>query len=262
MPTALARTAVLSVPLALVPIIGPAAASWIGGRGAREGAIAAAVVAALLWTGALWWLSGQSVNVSGTTVALGPLLFLAPVISGGLVAGGLCAAGKRSYMAAALVVLAAGTSWSGYQFGPVWSLLGQFRTEPETAARDTGGCPDNLRKLYTASRLYADSWDDMLPPADVWMDRISEYVGDDSAMRCPAVGDAASGKHGYAMNRDMGSTAAGEAARPETTPLHYDSATLDRNANDAFTSLPRPGRHNGKNNAVYLDGHVEALDAP
>ncbi len=262
LPKATLRTAVLSVPLALVPIIGPVAASWIGCRGARGGAVVAGLIVAGLWAGALWWVSGQSVNVSGTTVTLGPLAFLIPVVAGGLAAGGLLAQGRRATTVTGVLVLAVGTAWSGYQFGPVWTLVGEFGAQPQAVTNDPGGCPENLKKLYTAARLYADSWDDMLPPADVWMDRLSEYVGDENAMACPAVGDAKAGKHGYAMNRALGSKAIGEASNPQETPLYYDSSTLERNANDDVSSLPSPGRHGGKNNSVYLDGHVTGQARP
>ncbi|MBM3496343.1 MAG: hypothetical protein FJX72_18775, partial [Armatimonadetes bacterium] len=181
---------------------------------------------------------------------------LAPSIAGGLIAGGMCAAGGRGPVSVGVVALAVGSAWSAYQIGPVWTLVSEFRPAAPMREADAGGCPDNLRKLHTAARLYADSWDDVLPPSEVWMDRISEYVGDEGAMRCPAV---AGDRYGYAMYDALGARVAGEVASPEREPLFYDSTAATRNGHDPFSSLPKPGRHDGSNNVVYLDGHTGGI---
>ena len=43
------------------------------------------------------------------------------------------------------------------------------------------------------------------------------------------------------------------------TPLLYDSTDLAKNAHDSLTSLPKPGRHGGKNNILFCDGHIESV---
>jgi prepilin-type processing-associated H-X9-DG protein len=261
-PAAFVRTMLLSVPLVLIPVAGPFVAALLGGRGAGRSAAGAGMGAAALWVALLWWASGQSLMVGGTSVSLGPFLLLAPVIAGGLIGGGLCAAGGSAKVGVGVLVLLAGAVWSGVQVGPVWTLLSEFRPQQQAEAGDVGGCPDNLKKLYTAARLYADSWDDMLPPADVWMDRISEYVGDASALRCPSVAKGTEKQYGYAMNSALSGKVISGLGKQATTPLFYDSSSLGRNASDPVSSLPKPGRHGGRNNAVYLDGHVAEVGAP
>ena len=38
----------------------------------------------------------------------------------------------------------------------------------------------------------------------------------------------------------------------------YESVKLVRNASDRFESLPNPGRHEGRSNVAYADGHAKA----
>lgn len=202
-------------------------------------------------------------NVGGTSVSLGPLMLVIPAVVGGLLAGGLLATGQRGGTPIGIVVLVAGVAWTGFQFEPVVTLVREFKpAAPQQASANTGGCPENLKRLYTAARLYADSWDDMLPPPDVWMDRITEYAQDTSVFRCPAVAQGSADRYGYAMNRDAGARALWEISAPADVPAFYDSTSLGRNANDAYSSLPVPGRHGGSNNVVFLDGHVKAVESP
>jgi prepilin-type processing-associated H-X9-DG protein len=44
------------------------------------------------------------------------------------------------------------------------------------------------------------------------------------------------------------------------TPLAFDSSTLTKNAHDPMTSLPKPGRHGGRNNILFCDGHIEMVE--
>jgi prepilin-type processing-associated H-X9-DG protein len=41
--------------------------------------------------------------------------------------------------------------------------------------------------------------------------------------------------------------------------MQYDSTNLIRSASDAESSLPNPGRHAGRNNVSYADGHARSV---
>jgi prepilin-type processing-associated H-X9-DG protein len=41
--------------------------------------------------------------------------------------------------------------------------------------------------------------------------------------------------------------------------MFYDSSNLARNATDPVSSLVLGGRHSGKNNFTYADGHVKGI---
>ena len=71
---------------------------------------------------------------------------------------------------------------------------------------------------------------------------------------------------GYALNDALAGKKLNLNGKPlktlpnaSTTPLLYDSTNVSKNAHDAVASLPRPGRHGGRNNILYLDGHVAAV---
>ena len=46
---------------------------------------------------------------------------------------------------------------------------------------------------------------------------------------------------------------------PDDTVMFYDSSNLARNATDPVSSLVLGGRHSGKNNFTYADGHVKGI---
>jgi prepilin-type processing-associated H-X9-DG protein len=84
-------------------------------------------------------------------------------------------------------------------------------------------------------------------------------------LHCPAISNRQDDKFGYAFNaelsaRPMNGKPLKEMPNAATTPLLYDSTNLAKNAQDKTTSLPRPGRHSGRNNILYCDGHVAAVE--
>ena len=126
-------------------------------------------------------------------------------------------------------------------------------------------CPANLASLYTAFKLYAES-NGALPDAANWEsnDELVSKVQRDEWLHCPAVSNRQDQKYGYAYNTaiagiKLGGKKLAEIPNAATTPLLYDSTHLEKSAADAVTSLPRPGRHGGRNNILYCDGHVEAV---
>ena len=127
-------------------------------------------------------------------------------------------------------------------------------------------CPANLKALWTAFNLYAQDWD-AFPLAPNWCknsDLVSR-VPHNSELHCPAVSNGHDSNYGYAYNDKLSGlslgtkTALSQLPHASTTPLLYDSSNLSESAHDAFTSLPVPGRHDGKDYVVYLDGHVASV---
>ena len=83
------------------------------------------------------------------------------------------------------------------------------------------------------------------------------YIRAPKVYHCPAAGQNDPTIFGYAYNDALNNHALNKVDSPQTTFLTYDSATLTKNAHDAMTSLPAPGRHNGGNNASFADGHAK-----
>jgi prepilin-type processing-associated H-X9-DG protein len=142
--------------------------------------------------------------------------------------------------------------------------LGLDKTEKYEPEKNKA-CPENLRSLYIAFSMYAQDWD-ALPPAANWLenDDLTSKVRQDEWLHCPAVSNRRDDKFGYAYNESVAGRALNHKPLKEMpdavkTPLVYDSTNLAKNAHDAVTSLPKPGRHGGRNNILYCDGHVEAV---
>lgn len=134
------------------------------------------------------------------------------------------------------------------------------------ADTDRRSCPANLKALWTAFNLYAQDWD-ALPLAPNWCknsDLVSR-VPHNYELHCPAVSNGHDTVYGYAYNDKLSGLSLGtktglnQLPNASTTPLLYDSSNLTESAHDAFTSLPVPGRHSGKDYVVYMDGHVAAV---
>jgi prepilin-type processing-associated H-X9-DG protein len=126
-------------------------------------------------------------------------------------------------------------------------------------------CPGNLTSLYKAIAIYAQDWD-ALPPAANWNtnDDLVSKVARNEWLHCPAVSNRHDAKFGYAFNDALsGMPVHGKSLKDlpgaAKTPLIYDSSDLGANAHDGFRSLPHPGRHSGRDNVLFLDGHVESI---
>lgn len=259
---ALAWVLGLSIVLGWLPVIGPLIAGFVGGRAARRVGVAlgAALIPAVLWAGMLYGVSHSEFKVGETHIFPGPLGFLAPVTACALLAGALAGAGGRGARSAGAVILTVGLFWFVPKARDVWQVVEQIRSaqapyEPEKNKT----CPENLKQLYNAVMLYADSWDNTLPPAEIWMTAIKENVPKDEWLHCPEVAGAGGEHYGYAMNAALGGKRVSDMKDAAKTPLFYDSTDVKVDAHDAVSSLPKPGRHGGRNNILYLDGHVESV---
>lgn len=228
-------------------------------------------------TVALWGGTRRLAAQHGPIVTHEALL-LGLGIGGGLVLGTLCglafmrATGSSRKTANALVsvvlvaifALAVRESFLHrlQQLAHIWEQIAPPSAQKATT-QTVANCPEHLKALWNAFNLYAQDWD-ALPPAKGWMDNqdIASKVPHNEDFHCPAVSNGRDDNFGYAYNDSLAgkslSSRNGLAQLPQaaSTPLIYDSANLAKSAHDAFASLPKPGRHNGKDYVVYLDGHV------
>lgn len=122
-------------------------------------------------------------------------------------------------------------------------------------------CLSNLRRMGLAAVMYQSDYDGASPPASQWMDKLTLYTNGggkkEDLYTCPVVRSRQSGTYGYAYNRSIADKPVSKILNPETKLMIYDSSTQARNASDAGTSLPSPGRHSGGNNIAYVDGHAK-----
>lgn len=145
------------------------------------------------------------------------------------------------------------------------------------ANRDAGRtrtCLANVRQSAIAMQTYAQDYDDRLPPAASWMDASAAYAEqsgskDKTVFHCPAAQVKDPSAYGYAFNTKFALKPISKITNPAVAPLLYDSTNLARNASDAVTSLPSPGRHRSRrfrpggpgpfNIMGYADGHAKSV---
>jgi len=261
----LAGLAVAALVMGVLPLAGPLVGGLLVGRraGAAGRAFAAALVPALLWAGVLLWASGREARIKDVTVALGPLWFLAPPTAAAYLGGALLGARGAFAKIAGLFVLAAGL-WAprcglAGNAREVWKAVEDLREATamtyEPARNKT--CPENLKQLYNAVMLYAESWDDRYPPADRWMTAIKDNVPRDEWLHCPDAVARDPKAFGYAMNPALGGAERSSVKDPARTPLFYDSSALEMDAAAPVETMA--GRHMGRANVVYVDGRVDSV---
>lgn len=148
------------------------------------------------------------------------------------------------------------------------------RTEPEAfrkareAARAASSM-SNLRQIALAILLYAQAHNDRLPDADHWVDEVLPFWLDPKATQVEKERSAqalfrdpsapAGQNWTYAFNRHLSGLPLSSLKDPVNTVLVFESTTAVKNAADAGTSLPRPGRHSAGSHYAFADGHVRLI---
>ena len=144
----------------------------------------------------------------------------------------------------------------GVAFAILWPVFEKADARPRR-----GGCVSNLKQLGLGLIMYSSDADDRFPPRDLWADTIVPYTKNPDLFFDPALrkGDD-KGPYAYAFNGAL--SLAKPPPKAETVPMVYDSVVPLRNASDLVTSLPTPGRHNGRDNVAYADGHARSVPPP
>jgi len=189
---------------------------------------------------------------------------------GGTAAGVSKARSNRSRISAGIALLFVSADLAAFyslnhqltEIAASLGITGKRVVKYEPAANKD--CPENLKSLYLAFSLYVES-NGSLPPAEGWMDNpeLVSRVQKDEWLHCPQVSDRHDAIYGYAYNEDVaGKSLDGkklqEMPNAHNIPLLYDSSNLARSAHDKVSSMPKEGRHGGRNNVLFCDGHIEA----
>lgn len=111
-----------------------------------------------------------------------------------------------------------------------------------TAAADPAACSKNLKSLSMAVMMYAQNYDNTLPPMKntVQLQRsLLRYVKNRAIFNCPVT------KAAYAPNPALHCKELAKVKKPGTVEMLYDS---------------KP--HGGMRTVAYADGKVKAVKAP
>lgn len=135
------------------------------------------------------------------------------------------------------------------------AILFPVFSQAREAAR-SASCMSNEKQMSLGLLMYAQDYDQKLPPSTQWMALESPYIKNDSVYHCPSLHADGPTAYGYAMYSPLSGTLTTDVANPQQVPLLFDSSNLAYNATDTGTSFANPPRHRGSNNVAYLDGHA------
>ncbi len=172
---------------------------------------------------------------------------------------------KRVVLFSFIFVFAAVFYWIFPLLTPLFNIL-QIQCSPKRQY-DPQACIENMKNLSSALQLYMEA-NDNYPPAEVWMDELSNYLRTDDLtpgdqqkkLQCPDLARTDPNAYGYAYNAQIAEKWTDEIEDPANTPAIYDSTKTGRNAHDKlpFESLPKTPREGG-NNVIWADGHVSPV---
>lgn len=251
---------ILGILIGWIPVIGPLVAGTVAGRKARTstGAVMATVLPSALIASAFVWLSRHPIQ--GTVI--GEIAVLAPITAACMIGAALVSARPGFGRLAGLIAVTGGLVWVGIEAPEIWNvgkIARDLVSRPASSPEKNKTCSENLSELWKAALNYAEGHDQKLPPAEKWLDEIKPYVTKDEWLHCPVIAKSGGAKFGYAMNPELSGKNPDSVTDKAKTALFYDSTDTAGNAHAGLESLPKPGRHGGRNNIVYLDGHVEAV---
>lgn len=148
-------------------------------------------------------------------------------------------------------------SLASYLFGVLF--VGLMFVKPFFSARAVSQstvCRSNLKQLSAALLMYAQDFDETLPPARRWGDSAVDYLPDtpgEIVFRCPSSDTS----YGFAFNRALDQIPLVRIGTPESMVLLLETDATNRNALGEQSSLPNPPRHYGGVNIAYANGTVK-----
>lgn len=121
------------------------------------------------------------------------------------------------------------------------------------------GCISHLKQISLATTMYVQDNDGRLPDARRWLFELAIYNQKlhHALSSCPA----SELTYGYAMNRNLSGAILEEVQQPERTVLFFECDSGQCSAHDAGESLPKAGRHKGRNVFLFADTTLRVLDA-
>ncbi|MHB1000098.1 MAG: DUF4190 domain-containing protein [Armatimonadota bacterium] len=161
---------------------------------------------------------------------------------------------KGSGMAVAGITIGAVSMFIFFIAGIMGAIMYPVFSRARDEARGVG-CMANVKRVSLSMQMYASEWNDSLPPADGWNDKVRPYVGNDSIFRCPS---ARSKMPAYAVNSKFASKKSVEIASPDKKVLIFETEPGRNKAGGSEMMLPAP-RHADKYSIGFADGHAKSI---
>ena len=129
-----------------------------------------------------------------------------------------------------------------------------FLNARENARR--ASCQSNLKQQMLGVLMYAQDYDEKMPPARTWVDVLQPYVKSEQVFKCPSMTAITNGQGlGYAFNQNLSQISAEKIKMSSSTVAIYETSNPARNWFGPGTG--RAYRHAGGSNIGFADGHVK-----
>ena len=120
-------------------------------------------------------------------------------------------------------------------------------------------CLTNMRYVGLGLMMYAQDYDERLPPTTGWSAHLGPYVKNESRFRCPSL---AGRGYGYAFDARLDRLPLEKLAAPADTVALYETTDWSKNASWPGTKFAtRHGLDETHGNVAFADGHAKALKA-
>ena len=102
--------------------------------------------------------------------------------------------------------------------------------------------------------MYAQDWDEMLPPSAHWADAaLTRKPVTVKTFHCPE----AKSPYSYVFNKHLDRKPLNELAEPNQIPMIYEGSAVDFNTSSDGKAIPPALRHNiDATNIGFADGHI------
>jgi prepilin-type processing-associated H-X9-DG protein len=129
----------------------------------------------------------------------------------------------------------------------------EFQQERDGARRSS--CQSNLKQITLGMMQYAQDYNETLPKAENWIDKLLPYIKSEKLFTCPSVSDPAG--YGYAFNLNLSLKPLAAMGSVSETISIYETSILERNM---YGVGDEPAfRHQDGANYAFADGHVKWL---
>jgi prepilin-type processing-associated H-X9-DG protein len=127
-------------------------------------------------------------------------------------------------------------------------------------------CMSNVKALALGSLMYAEDYDQRLPPTAHWAEAIDSRVQQAAEKETPSIRDdpfhcpAAESTASYGMNAALNSESYDQMEAPADTVMLFDADAPVRSFAGGARDIART-RHNNAPNLAFVDGHARFANA-
>lgn len=121
-------------------------------------------------------------------------------------------------------------------------------------------CLSNAKQLGLSMMMYAQDYDEHLPPAEKWMTVSMPYIKNQAIYVCPVVKtENPKTPASYAMDTRLSGKSLNKLKEPANRAVIYDSTRTDWDATDPGQTFA-PRHNEGKQGSlVFADGHAKQV---